>query len=315
VKVVDFGVAKAPQGLDATLTQTQTVIGSPGFMSPEQLRSSRTVDARSDIWALGVTLYKLTSRRMPFKAESLTELSVQIAMDAPVPLREVPPAFERVVMRCLEKDPANRYQDVMELVAALSPLTGQGPRDTTPMERQVAPAPFELVRPRDLAALAAAAAPPRAVSAQLTVPQRPAARPPHLLTTQREPHEASTLGNASAQMLTPRPARSRRTWWIAAGVIAVAFGSVLGVAVSSSSSSAPSTPSPPAAAAVAPAPVTAQPITPAPPPPPPPIDPPVVPPPKPPATKVVKPRPDHHSTDKPIKPPTDPKKQIGSSRI
>src|SRR6201999_4192660 len=79
VKVLDFGVAKvlaAPENLDFSLTQTSSVMGSPGFMAPEQLRSSRQADQRSDIWSLGVILYKLTSGRQPFKAESLPDLAI-----------------------------------------------------------------------------------------------------------------------------------------------------------------------------------------------------------------------------------------------
>ena len=135
VKVFDFGVAKAPEAVDVNLTQTASVVGSPGYMSPEQVRSSKNVDARSDIWALGVILYKLVSMRMPFKAESITDLAVAIAMDPTPPLGGiVPPAFEAIVMRCLEKDPNRRFQDVSELIAALSPFTQLGPRDTVPFD-------------------------------------------------------------------------------------------------------------------------------------------------------------------------------------
>ncbi len=131
VKVFDFGVAKNTQSVDVNLTTTASVVGSPGYMSPEQVRASKNVDARSDIWALGVILYKLVSTRMPFKAESITDLAVAIAMDPTPPLTNVPPPFEAIVLKCLEKDPARRYQDVMQLVAALSPFT-QFSRGTVP---------------------------------------------------------------------------------------------------------------------------------------------------------------------------------------
>jgi serine/threonine-protein kinase len=137
VKVFDFGVAKVQQTVDVNLTTTASVVGSPGYMSPEQVRASKNVDARSDIWALGVILYKLVSTRMPFKAESITDLAVAIAMDPTPPLGNVAPAFEAIVMKCLEKDPARRYQHVGELIAALTPFA-EG-RDTAPFETPLAP--------------------------------------------------------------------------------------------------------------------------------------------------------------------------------
>ena len=120
VKVLDFGIAKAV-GSDLALTRTAAVLGSPRYMSPEQLRSARDVDLRTDIWALGVILYELVSQRVPFPAESITELAVKVAVDAPLPLA-VDPAFATVVWRCLEKPPERRYQTVAELAQALAPF-------------------------------------------------------------------------------------------------------------------------------------------------------------------------------------------------
>jgi eukaryotic-like serine/threonine-protein kinase len=123
IKVLDFGVAKAPEGVNFSLTQTANIIGSPGYMSPEQLKSSKDVDARSDIWSLGIMLYELISGRPPWNGESITELALRVAMDPMPPLVGVGP-FELVIARCLEKEPAKRFQDVAQLAAALAPFAG-----------------------------------------------------------------------------------------------------------------------------------------------------------------------------------------------
>jgi eukaryotic-like serine/threonine-protein kinase len=125
IKVLDFGISKASQG-DASfnLTRTTSVMGSPGYMSPEQLRSTKDCDARTDIWALGVILYELATGRTPFGGDSITELALRVAMD-PTPAMQlpgVPAGFEQVVARCLAKDPPDRFQNVAELAAALVPF-------------------------------------------------------------------------------------------------------------------------------------------------------------------------------------------------
>ncbi len=125
IKVLDFGIAKAPGSSNFSMTQTSAVMGSPGYMSPEQLKSSKDVDARSDIWSLGCVLYELVTGRPPFHGESITELALRVVMD---PTPQLPPAFPRpfegVIARCLEKDPAKRYQNVAELAAGLAPFAG-----------------------------------------------------------------------------------------------------------------------------------------------------------------------------------------------
>ncbi|MEO8699936.1 MAG: thioredoxin domain-containing protein [Kofleriaceae bacterium] len=122
VKVLDFGIAKAAKA-DTQLTRTTAIMGSPGYMSPEQLRSSKVVDQRTDIWALGVVLYEAVSGVLPFRADTITELAVKVAMDEPEPLH-TEAAYAAVVARCLQKRPEDRYQSIADLADALAPIAG-----------------------------------------------------------------------------------------------------------------------------------------------------------------------------------------------
>jgi serine/threonine-protein kinase len=124
VKVLDFGISKA-QGVGAgvALTSTSALVGSPLYMSPEQIREARTVDGRADIWAIGVILYELLTGATPFVSEAFGELCALILTAPPGPVRalrpEVSPALEGIIHRCLQKDPAQRFANVADLVTAL----------------------------------------------------------------------------------------------------------------------------------------------------------------------------------------------------
>jgi serine/threonine-protein kinase len=131
IKVLDFGIAKAIHPVDASrpdlgLTQTQTVMGSPQYMAPEQMRSSRRVDERVDVWGLGMVLYELLTGEPAFSAVSVPELFAMILQDPTPPLRErrpdAPPGLDAIVARCLAKDPGDRPSSVHELAALLGPF-------------------------------------------------------------------------------------------------------------------------------------------------------------------------------------------------
>ncbi|MEO8875367.1 MAG: serine/threonine-protein kinase, partial [Polyangiaceae bacterium] len=128
VKVLDFGISKLEGDREnLTLTHTTEVLGSPKYMSPEQLRASRFADARSDIWSLGVILYELITADMPFLAETLAHLCALVISDQPRPMRslrpDIPPGIEAIILRCMEKDPNKRFQNVSDLAMALDPFT------------------------------------------------------------------------------------------------------------------------------------------------------------------------------------------------
>jgi len=125
IKVLDFGISKITGSADMSMTRTQTLMGSPYYMAPEQMASSRNVGPSVDIWALGVTLYELISGQSPFEGETITELCSQVLLQPPPRLRQwrqdVPQGLQAVVDHCLEKEPAKRYLDVAELAVALIP--------------------------------------------------------------------------------------------------------------------------------------------------------------------------------------------------
>jgi serine/threonine-protein kinase len=127
VKVLDFGLAKtALVPGQRGLTTTSAVMGSPEYMSPEQLRGSRDVDVRSDIWSLGVCLYELVTGECPFTAPNVPDLLVRILHTDPKPphtlVLDVPFALSQVIVRCLAKDPAKRFADIAELATELAPF-------------------------------------------------------------------------------------------------------------------------------------------------------------------------------------------------
>ncbi len=137
VKVLDFGISKATLtgrvfGDDLALNQSSYVMGTPLYMSPEQIRAAPHVDCRTDIWSLGAVLYELVSGRTAFSADSMTEICAKI-LETPAPRLADPcprelAAVQSVIAKCLEKEPERRFQSVADLALALLPLASERAR-------------------------------------------------------------------------------------------------------------------------------------------------------------------------------------------
>jgi serine/threonine protein kinase len=147
VKVLDFGISKfqGPATGGRDLTSKDDVLGSPAYMSPEQLRDPRSVDTRTDVWSVGIILYELLSGIALFDSDKgIGEIFAKVLNDPIPPLRtvrpDVPEEIDRVVMRCLDRNRETRLQTVDELWSVLA-LFAPPPSTTTPLSFRVIPAP------------------------------------------------------------------------------------------------------------------------------------------------------------------------------
>ncbi|HMJ14700.1 MAG TPA: serine/threonine-protein kinase [Polyangiaceae bacterium] len=234
VKVLDFGVSKvALTGsafeTDLPLIRTMMPMGSPVYMSPEQIRASHEIDARSDIWSLGCVLYELLTGATAFDAPSITQLSAIILEKNPTPVRELAPTtpeeLARIVNRCLQKNPEDRYQNVAELAIALYPFAPRRARLSAErcsyMLRRDSKAPqdFELL----------SVAPPADAMPALNMEQ---ISPVEVLPETLMPEDVEPITDF-------RPTAKRRRTLIA-GVALLALGAAAWVLLSSSGAPAPS---------------------------------------------------------------------------
>jgi eukaryotic-like serine/threonine-protein kinase len=141
VKVLDFGISKMPGSHDHALTRTGAIFGSPLYMSPEQLRSARDVDARTDIYSVGVVLYQSLTRRVPFAADDLPQLVYKIMNEAPVSPRalraEIPATLEHAILTAMARDRESRFPTIADLAEAIAPLGSSSARGSTERTRGI----------------------------------------------------------------------------------------------------------------------------------------------------------------------------------
>jgi serine/threonine-protein kinase len=137
VKVLDFGISKHTGTEEVDLTNTNMSLGSPLYMSPEQMSKTKAVDGRTDIWALGVILYELLTGNSPFRAGSMLEVAAKVLQQEPRPLREVrpdvPEGLVSLIGRCLRKHRDDRWTTVEEFVQALEEFVPRVPASRLPM--------------------------------------------------------------------------------------------------------------------------------------------------------------------------------------
>jgi serine/threonine-protein kinase len=133
VKLLDFGICRPADGARVSADGScDDSLGSPQYMSPEQVATNAAIDERSDIWSVGVVMYELLTGRVPFDGESPAVICAQVLAREPTSLRElrrdVPPELEQAILRCLSKDPARRFADVAALAAALAGFGSEAAR-------------------------------------------------------------------------------------------------------------------------------------------------------------------------------------------
>ena len=245
VKVLDFGISKRvaspeDQIFQGGLTATRQVVGSPAYMSPEQVRNSRDIDHRVDIWALGMTLYEFLAGRPAFNADTFPAVCAAIVADTPPPLREVvanvPDELDQIVLRCLEKDPGRRFASVNELASALQ-MFGSA-RSVSVVRPQLQ----QLVKNDsgstsvDSSTLASARSPNQSYGSEprsrARFDQELAAR-----TLQSNQHDDATASRAGTRPLSR--AATRRNVWLLLGAVGFAVGGIWKIRAAASSAAPP----------------------------------------------------------------------------
>jgi tRNA A-37 threonylcarbamoyl transferase component Bud32 len=184
VKLLDFGISKhtgTTETPELSMTRTSALMGSPRYMAPEQMRAMKRVDHRADIWSLGVVLHESLTGHPPFVGETLPEVCAAIAADDPVRVRQlrrdVPIELQDVILRCLAKDPAQRYKDVSELANELAPFASPDAAVTARRISRIIVGP-SMVPPPMMYASPVPAAPPSTEGLDYVVPHETFAAAP-----------------------------------------------------------------------------------------------------------------------------------------
>ena len=218
IKVLDFGISKVLSGVaaisDGAVTTANALLGSPAYMSPEQVKSSRDVDVRTDVWSLGVVLHELVTGVRAFDADTMGGILSQILTeDVRAPSRYVPdisPAFDEVIARCLARDRERRFPSVLALRDALSPFVGDRSRTSSPSVSGVARASSGVTSRAGVETTIGVAS------------ERAASRPPGLVPAPRRRLPITPIALAAAALLAGVIAISARS-----GTTAPATGTAL----------------------------------------------------------------------------------------
>jgi len=222
IKVVDFGISKILDSKvrgGSEVTSAFAVLGSPRYMAPEQLRNSKDVDGRADLWSVGAVLFQLITGKHAFDADNNTTAALKVMTAEPAKLREyapkAPPALELVVSRCLEKDVEKRWNSAGELGDALRPFASERTRDSIDRQKEAKEAPSLQIalsvsstseRPPPVTRSSIPPMPPR-VATPVPPPMAVAPPPPLPPPPPRVPHFATP---ASPQVVAPSPRVSGR---------------------------------------------------------------------------------------------------------
>jgi serine/threonine-protein kinase len=279
IKVLDFGISKIIErgpSPSVTLTRPGMMLGSPRYMSPEQLRNASSVDHRADIWAMGVVLHELLAGSPPYDADTFTALCAMIVSDEPTPLRSVKPdapvLLEQIIQKCLQKKPDERWQNVAELADALAPLAPEESRIIATRVKKILghkPGKTPVSSPNVSTKLSAGSTPkpnqrtlPLAQANSGTPPPSSqdiprSSTPSPMATTGEDPRMSGPPTDPGAGALAistasgnAAPKSNAKVFAVIAGV-AIALIALGGVAMKSRSAALASTPPPPASTTVA----------------------------------------------------------------
>lgn len=200
VKLVDFGVSKSSFSAQSKITTAGSMLGSPAYMSPEQLRSARDVDARADIWSCGVILYELLTGEMPFFGENVGAVFAAILETevAPPSSRSsgLPPGLDAVILRCLQRNADERWPSALELASALAPYASDQGR-TIALAMGGRPSLRSLPEIRSVVSRYATPRPPAIVETISSVPPAAGSVPPRHLDSM-----ATTSGRVRRRIFT-----------------------------------------------------------------------------------------------------------------